>query len=193
MNKLGGIVPMLLGRLMVNLCCVKVTMPLMSGTASGSLGGAITFDKRGFVRQLVIPANPQSDEQGNARQMVLAVQKALTKLGGTVITAVRGIAPTSYRWNSFLLGQAIGPSSTEFDASVAAFAALTGPQRADWDTRAAALGLVEQSIPYATDDPVSAGLQLFAISRTLFALGLNVVAGAPAAANYDAWGDYFES
>jgi hypothetical protein len=172
---------------------VVVTMPLMSGTASGSLGGAITFDKRGFVRQLVIPANPQSDAQGNVRQMLLAVQKGLTKLGETVIGDVKTVAPTAYRWNSFMVKQCIGPNSSEFEASIAAFVALAGTGVADWNTRAAALGLVEQSIEYATDDAISAGGALFAISRTLYALGFNGAAGAPAAGNYDAWGDYFES
>lgn len=48
----------------------KVTSPLMSMDASGSLGGAITFAKwkgRNYVRQLVIPSNPQTSGQQDAR------------------------------------------------------------------------------------------------------------------------------
>ena len=33
----------------------KVINPLLSGSASGQLGHMMTFDKRGFVRQYVVP------------------------------------------------------------------------------------------------------------------------------------------
>jgi hypothetical protein len=172
---------------------VVVTMPLMSGTASGSLGGAITFDKRGFVRQLVQPANPKSDEQGNVRQMLLAVQKGLTKLGETVITAVKTVAPVSYRWNSYLVKQCIGANSSEFDASITAFAALGATAIGHWNDSGTTAGLVTQQIDYATDAAISPGAALFAICRTLFALGFNTGAGAPDATNYAAWETYFVS
>lgn len=171
----------------------KVTGPLMSMQASGTLGDTITFDKRGFVRNRVIPANPQSDAQGNVRQMLLGVQKALSKLGATAIAAVKTLAPTSYRWNSYLLQQVIGPNSSEFEASRTAFAALTAPQRAAWDASAMALGLTTQTITYATDAAISPGLALFAVSRVLFGLGINVAAGTPAADNNDEWATFYAS
>ena len=171
----------------------KVKGPLMSLEASGTVGDTITFDKRGFVRQRVIPANPQTDLQGNQRQMLLGTQRALRLLGAAVIDALKSIAPTSYRWNAYALQQVIGPGSSEFEASRAAFAALPAADRDNWEARAVALGLTAQSIAYATDPPVSPGLALFAISRALYRLGINTPAGAPAAANFDAWGDYFES
>jgi hypothetical protein len=171
----------------------KVTGPLMSMQASGTLGDTITFDKRGFVRNRVIPANPQSDAQGNVRQMLLGVQKALTKLGATVIAAVKTVAPTSYRWNSFLLQQALGANSSEFEASRTAFNALAPSEKALWETEAADAGLVEQVIPYATDPAISPGLALFVVARALFALGINVADGTPGAANADDWADYYVS
>jgi hypothetical protein len=170
-----------------------VTGPLMSMTASGKFGETLVFDKRGFVRQLVIPTNPQSDAQGNVRQILLAVQKALTVLGETVINAVKTVAPVSYRWNSYLLSQSLGPASADYAASKAAFAALSGPEQTTWNDEAEGKGILERSVLYATDDAITAGLALFAISRALFALGLNVVAGAPGAANADDWADYFVS
>lgn len=171
----------------------KAIGPLMSMSASGTIGGTITFDKRGFVRQRVVPTNPKSDAQGNVRQMLLAVQKALTLLGAAAIAGVKTVAPVAYRWNSYLLSQVLGSGSETFEASRTAYAALGAPDRANWEARAAALGITQQSVTYAADAPISPGLALFAVSRALFNLGLNVVAGAPAAANYDAWGDYFES
>jgi hypothetical protein len=171
----------------------KVHGPLFSMEASGTVGKTITYDKRGHVRQRVIPANPRSDLQGNVRQALLGIQKALTFIGMTVISAIKTLAPTSYRWNSFLLQKVLGTSSAEYDASVTAFAALTSTERGHWNTSAEGIGLTEQSIVYATDPAVSPGLALFAVSRALFALGLNVSAGAPSGSNYAAWATYFAS
>jgi len=171
----------------------KVKGPLMSLEASGTVADTITFDKRGFVRNRVIPTNPKSDSQGNVRQKLLGVQKALRIIGATVIAAVKTLAPTSYRWNSYLLSQIIGASSSEFDASVTAFNALDSTAKGHWETEATTLGLTSQTIAYASDDPVTPGLALFAACRTLYRLGLNVSAGAPGATNYAAWGTYFTS
>lgn len=171
----------------------KATGPLFSMSASGTLGKTITFDKRGFVRQRVIPANPKSDLQGNVRQMLLAVQKALSKLGQSVIDEAKTLAPVAYRWNAYLLQRALGPNSSEFEASRTAYAALTAPQRADWETEAAGVGLVEQVIEYASDPAITPGLALFAVARSLFALGLNVADGEPGAANQTEWATYFAS
>lgn len=171
----------------------KVTGPLMSMSASGTVGGTVTFDKRGFVRQRVIPANPKSDIQGNVRQKLLGVQRALRVLGASVIAAVRSLAPVAYRWNSYLLQQALGPGSSEFDASVTAYAALTSTQKDSWEADAIAAGLTDQTIDYASDDPITAGLALFAICRTLYRLGLNTSAGTPSGTNHTAWKTYFIS
>src|ERR1044072_4429940 len=107
----------------------NVKGPLFSMEASGTLGGTITFDKRGFVRQRVIPANPKTAAQGNQRQRLLGVQKTLTFIGAAVVTLVKAIAPTSYRWNSYLLSQVLGTASAAYAASVAAFGALSVEQK----------------------------------------------------------------
>jgi hypothetical protein len=168
----------------------KVTGPLMSMSASGTIGGTITFDKRGFVRERVIPANPQTAPQGNVRQMLLAVQKCLKVLHLTAISAVSALAPTSYRWNSFLLAATIGPSSADFEASITAFNALTGGQKTSWDDRAITGGLTTREIAYADDPAITAGGALFAVSRALFGLGINAADLTPGAANFTGWGDY---
>ncbi|HEX7957397.1 MAG TPA: hypothetical protein VF508_10670 [Pyrinomonadaceae bacterium] len=171
----------------------KVNGPLMSMEASGTIGNTITFDRRGFVRTRVIPANPQTAEQGNVRQKLLAVQKALRFIGAAVVAAVKTLAPTSYRWNSYLLSQVLGVGSTEFDAARVAFAALTAAERDTWEDSAVALGITEQSITYATDPAITPGLALFAVARALYRLGINVEDGAPGAANAAAWSGYFSS
>jgi hypothetical protein len=161
--------------------------------ASGTLGGTITFDKRGFVRQRVVPANPRTAAQGNQRVKLLNTQKVLTFLGAAVIALVKAIAPTAYRWNSYLLSQVLGSGGTEYEASIAAFNALSAPERAEWDAEAAALGIVAQNIPYATDAAVTPGGMLFAVSRTLFRLGIGVDLGQPNGANAGDWSQFYVS
>src|ERR1044072_2369623 len=171
----------------------KVNGPLFSMSASGTVGDNITFDKRGFVRQRVIPANPQTSEQGNVRIILLAIQKALKVIGSGPKEAVKALSPTSYRWNSFLLAAVIGNNHNAFDFSREAFNLLTAPQRAEWQSAAESNGIFDQSLSYASNSPVTAGLALFAVARALFSLGLNVGAGTPAGANDGDWADYFTS
>ena len=58
---------------METVAMVKVTGPLFSMGASGSIGGSITFSRwkgRPYVRQLVIPSNPRSGGQVTNRAMM---------------------------------------------------------------------------------------------------------------------------
>ncbi len=62
---------------------VKVTGPLFSITASGSLAKAVTFSSwkgRAYVRQRVIPANPQSGPQTGMRAMLKFLSQEWTNL-----------------------------------------------------------------------------------------------------------------
>jgi hypothetical protein len=171
----------------------KVKGGLFSMEASGTVGDTITFDKRGFVRTRVIPANPKSDAQGNVRQRLLAVQKALRHVGALVVAAIKTLAPTSYRWNAYIVSQIIGASGVEFAASLTAFAALSSDDKTAWETKATALGISTQGLDYASDPNITPGQVLFAIARTLYRLGLNVSAGTPIGTNSTAWGNYFAS
>ena len=171
----------------------KVKGPLFSQEASGTLGHTITFDRRGFVRQHVTPANPRTAAQGNQRVKLLNTQKVLTFIGAAVIALVKAIAPTSYRWNSYLLSQVLGSGGTEYEASIVAFNAMGNGARAAWDAEAAALGITAQNIPYATDAAVTPGGMLFAVSRPLFRLGIGVDNGQPDDANAGDWSQFYVS
>jgi hypothetical protein len=76
----------------------KVSAPLMSLDASGQVGKAIVFSKwRGvnYVRRLVTPANPQSDDQTAIRDLVTDASKAWATgatVGGTTIDAAYKLA-----------------------------------------------------------------------------------------------------
>jgi hypothetical protein len=171
----------------------KVTGPLHSDTASGTFNDTLTYDKRGYVRVRVIPANPQTAAQGDVRQKLLAVQKALSVIGATPIAQLKLLAPISYRWNSFALQQAVGPLSANYDAYMATYAALTGGQKTSWEGEGATAGLVDQHVVYATDAAVTDGAALFIISSMLFALGIHTAGDVPSSTNFAGWGEYFVS
>lgn len=87
----------------------KVTGPLLSMEASGSIGGAMTFARwkgRPYVRMLVKPSNPKSDAQTTQRAMMRFLAQVWGTLG----------APTHATWQE--LADA-GKYST-FNAFVAA-------------------------------------------------------------------------
>lgn len=64
----------------------KITSPLMSLDASGSVAGTITFSKwkgRNYVRQTVTPSNPQSPGQVSTRAMMSFLSQAWKNIGAT--------------------------------------------------------------------------------------------------------------
>ncbi len=96
---------------------VKVTGPLFSITASGSLAKAVTFSTwkgRAYVRQRVIPANPQSGPQTGMRSMLKFLSQEWTNLSvaekadwttraaATVISNFNAfVAYNQSRWRSY--------------------------------------------------------------------------------------------
>lgn len=124
----------------------KVTGPLMSMSASGTLGGALVFSNRmgsNVVRQHVIPSNPRNAGQTAARNMqrvAAAIQanvNAETYKGAsrtlTDKAAVAAITPSGQRWNSYLVQAIIGKGQVNYDAATIAWAAMTASAAA-WET-----------------------------------------------------------
>lgn len=130
----------------------KVGGPLMSLEASGSVAGALTFAKwkgRQYVRQLVIPSNPQSAGQESARnamRVAAAAQRWVnlsTDVGPSRAVpdkaAIQAVTPAGEAWNGYLTRKMIGPGAVAFDAAVTAYTALTSGEKSAWDTAAAGL------------------------------------------------------
>lgn len=128
----------------------KVTGPLMSMDASGGFGGTLVFGKwkgRPTVRQLVIPANPQSANQTIARNRVRCtgqaqkqVNNSLEVKSGETLTEqalLMAAAPSGYAWNGYLTDSMIGAGGLTYTAGQAAWALLTAPQKTAWDDAAA--------------------------------------------------------
>lgn len=163
----------------------KVDGGLFSLNASGQFGKALVFDKRGRVRQYKVPANPQSADQGDARQRLAAVQAALKISGPTAIAAMQAVAPIGYLWNSNMVKEAIGTGAANYTAGHNAFIALAGADQTAWKTAFA--DVLVPRVDYATIDPVSGGEAAFILARALFDSGAITTPGTPVGGNSAAW------
>lgn len=162
----------------------KVTAPLMSMSATGKFG-SIVFDPRNFARRLVTPTNPKSGSQGDVRQKLAAVQAALKLAGTTAKNAIKAVAPTGYRWNSFMVQQAIGTGGGTYDDSHTAFAALSGGDQTSWNSAFSSINVPD--ITYSTMSTPSDGEAAFILCRALFASGAITSPGTPVGGNSAAW------
>jgi hypothetical protein len=150
----------------------KVTGPLLSIDASGSVAETMTFSKwvgRNYVRQRVIPANPQSAAQMLVRNIFQAMGKATKWAGLTAETAdppdeldkdaIEALAPADQRWNGFEVSTMATTSGAGFIAGNAAFDALDGAEQTAWDDAADAATPPVQEAPQ-TDAGGAAGTAL---------------------------------
>src|SRR5258707_19172 len=110
----------------------KVINPLLSGSASGQLGGMMTFDKRGFVRQYVIPANPQTTNQMLVRNTLGDLQRELKDLGPVLRAQLK--SGFGYRWNSVIIGELMANGNAALDAYVAEWTAFGSTDKTAWAT-----------------------------------------------------------
>lgn len=145
----------------------------------------MTFDKRGYARAYVIPANPQTTQQGNVRQKLAAVQAVLKLLIAGAITAIKAAAPTSYRWNSYAVQLAIGTGGAAFDAYLTVFNALTEGQKTSWN--GAFSDVIVPDITYKDNPDVTSGGAAFVVASALFYAGIITAPAVPGSANFAAW------
>lgn len=174
----------------------KVSGPLMSMDASGKFGGAIVFSKwkgRNVVRQLVVPANPNSAGQEVARNRTRVTGAIQGWVNTTVLKAptqtvtdkmrIKAVTPGGYAWNGFLTQTLIGSGGLTYTAAVDAYAALTAPQKEAWVTAAGILAPVISDV-FQTEaggtagTPISNGEVFFIYQYGLSLLGLANVPGA---------------
>jgi hypothetical protein len=152
----------------------KVINPLLSGSASGQLGHMMTFDKRGYVRQYVSPANPQTVNQMAVRNALKDLQAELKLLG----LVLRGELKSQfgYRWNSLIIGELMANDQAAYETYKAEYTAFTAPQKADWAT-------ADTAVPVVKAD----GELLYCVASAVYDIGLRLGATlsltGPAAAN----------
>ena len=174
----------------------KVTGPLFSVEASGGYAGVIVFAKwkgRQYVRQLVIPSNPQTAGQEAARNAV-RVAAAGQKFANANVQIhedltlndkleMQAIVPSGFAWNGFLVDNMIGSGAVNMTASDAIWTGLAAGEKTAWDDAAAALTApilaVAQTIAGGgAGTPKTAGNVFLNYDYGLFAMGLVLIPAA---------------
>ena len=156
----------------------KVTGPLMSLDASGTVGKTATFSKwkgRNYVRLRVTPMNPQTDSQAATRTFLGALGQALSSVltkakdslhvGSAFWAAAVSFAPAGQSWISFASRTILGTNFGSITAAIAAYTAVSSTPKGYYDAHAATLGLTDFSLSYGSADPIVAGAQLYAMYK----------------------------
>ncbi len=152
----------------------KVNGPLFSVTASGQFGHALTYDKRGWVRNYVVPANPKTVAQMTVRNILGDIQRELKTLG----TKLRGELKLGleYRWNSVIIEELMKDDHAKWDALATEYNAFIAGDKTAWATADIATGLVNAD-----------GQCLYAVAQATFdvaaRLGATITLTDPASAN----------
>lgn len=128
----------------------RVTGPLMSMEASGTIGKTLTFANwvgRQYVRRWTRPSNPQTADQMDQRNAfsvigvgVSQANKCLqvnSSTGKTDEQAFRGKTPSGMRWNGYVQKVLTGSGAAGYTAAKFAWDALT--DKTAWETTAAGL------------------------------------------------------
>jgi len=139
----------------------KVINPLLSGSASGQLGHMMTFDKRGFVRQYVVPSNPQTVNQMAVRNTLGELQRSLKLLGATLRAELK--SQFGYRWNSVIIGELMANGNAALEAYSAEFTAFTGGDKTAWAS-------ADTSAPTVLAD----GVPLYAAASAIYDIGVRL-------------------
>ena len=152
----------------------KVTGPLMSLDASGTVAKTATFSKwkgRNYVRQRVVPMNPQAAGQvttrGNlgvlakAASAVLTVAKDVALLGSLFFQNAVSKAPSGQSWISWFQGiqHALVVSDN------VAYTALSSTIKGYYDTGATALGLAQYTGKGPSGIVFAKGFQVYELAE----------------------------
>jgi hypothetical protein len=152
----------------------KVINPLLSGSASGQFGGMMTFDKRGYVRQYVIPANPQTVDQMAVRNKMGDIQRCLKMLGTTIRADLR--LALGARWNAVIISEIMATNAAKWDSLAATYNAFQAGEKTAWEGANPGSGFV-----------ANAGLVFFITAQSLYDVALRIGGDGlitdPAAAN----------
>jgi len=162
----------------------KVTMPLMSGSASGSIAKSITFSiwkGQAYVRQWLKPSNPQSSDQGDNRIMVGGTGRACAAVKATggfdVKLAALGVVPSGQSKQSYLVKYILDHYLTAATTYAGAIAELTAHASYTlFRDLADTLGVTEFDLKYAAVEPYDKALGIYLLAKTGCALGMK---GAP--------------
>lgn len=132
----------------------KVTGPLFSISASGKIADAMVhfpWKGRAIVRKWLKPSNPQSGDQGDRRVMLGGLGRApkYVQTDSLYYDYAKEVEPEGQTWLSYFVSYIMATYFTNVAGYIAKYDEyMAHPAKADWDTRAAALGLVIFDLPY---------------------------------------------
>ena len=170
----------------------RVTGPLMSMEASGTIGKTLTFANwvgRQYVRRWTRPANPQTADQMDQRNAfsvigvgVSQANKCLQVNSTTTKTdeqAIRDKTPSGMRWNGYIQKVLTGSGAAGYNAAKLAWGVVSN--KAGWDAAAGGLTPPVQSAPQylaggATDTAATPGEVLFIMNYGLYLIGASSAA-----------------
>ena len=170
----------------------RVTGPLMSMEASGTIGKTLTFANwvgRQYVRRWTRPSNPQTADQMEQRNAFSVIgvgvswaNKCLQVNSSTTETdevAFREKTPSGMRWNGYIQKVLTGSGAAGYKAAKLAWDALSN--KTGWDTAAGALVPPVQSAPQyqeggASDTAATPGEVLFVMNYGLYLIGASSAA-----------------
>ena len=170
----------------------RVTGPLMSMEASGTIGKTLTFANwvgRQYVRRWTRPANPQTADQMDQRNAfsvigvgVSQANKCLQVNGSTTKTderAFRDKTPSGMRWNGYIQKVLTGSGAAGYNAAKAAWNLLY--DKTAWETAASGLTPPVQSAPQylaggASGTAATPGEVLFIMNYGLYLIGASSAA-----------------
>lgn len=170
----------------------RVTGPLMSMEASGTIGKTLTFANwvgRQYVRRWTRPSNPQTQDQMDQRNAFSVIgvgvswaNKSLQINSSTTKTdeaAYREKTPSGMRWNGYIQKVLTGSGAAGYKAAKLAWDALS--DKAAWETTAAGLTPPVQSAPQyqeggASDVAATPGEVLFIMNYGLYLIGASSAA-----------------
>ena len=170
----------------------RVTGPLMSMEASGTIGKTLTFANwvgRQYVRRWTRPSNPQTADQMDQRNAFSVIgvgvswaNKCLQINSSTTKTdeaAYREKTPSGMRWNGYIQKVLTGSGAAGYKAAKLAWDALS--DKAAWETAAGGLTPPVQSAPQyqeggASDVAATPGEVLFIMNYGLYLIGASSAA-----------------
>ena len=170
----------------------RVTGPLMSMEASGTIGKTLTFANwvgRQYVRRWTRPANPQTADQMEQRNAFSVIgvgvswaNKCLQINSSTTKTdeeSYRAKTPSGMRWNGYIQKVLTGSGAAGYKAAKLAWDALGGGS--NWEGAASALVPPVQSAPQyqeggASDTAATPGEVLFIMNYGLYLIGASAAA-----------------
>lgn len=180
----------------------KVTGPLMSLEASGTIGDALTFSRwvgRPYVRRYSVPGNPQTLNQETHRNRFSVMGTIATWAArnnqtfdantDNVQKLIKSKTPADQRWNGFLLRVMTSGNGAQFDACANEWDTTFGASHASWESTATNLtppmpSAAQRGAGGVSTTAATPGFLLFALHWALFQMGLQPAAPGNIPPNY---------